>query len=141
MDLVEKKKNLGRNITLFSALILIIGSVLPVAGFKNISVYGLEGDGRITVTLGLLIIASTFLKKIPKYTNTIFAALALALATFDYSKLHESTSAIKSTVSTNTYMIDVASTIEIGYGLQLVILGAIGAIAGSIIDLIQNKRA
>ncbi len=141
MDLVEKKKNLGRNITLFSALILIIGSVLPVAGFKNISVYGLEGDGRITVTLGLLIIASTFLKKIPKYTNTIFAALALALATFDYSKLHESTSAIKSTVSTNTYMIDVASTIEIGYGLQLVILGAIGAIAGSIIDMLQNKRA
>ncbi len=141
MDLVEKKKNLGRNITLFSALILIIGSVLPVAGFKNISVYGLEGDGRITVTLGLLIIASTFLKKIPKYTNTIFAALALALATFDYSKLHESKSAIKSTVSTNTYMIDVASTIEIGYGLQLVILGAIGAIAGSIIDMLQNKRA
>ncbi len=140
MNLSEKKKHLGGNIALISALVIAVGSVLPFAGLKDMKIYGLEVDGKITLFLGTLIIISLLLKKIPKYISGVLASLTLVLAAFDYSKLSETTSSIKETAS-NPYMTDVAATIQMGSGLQLIMIGAVGVIAGFVIHTIQNKRA
>jgi hypothetical protein len=141
MDLPEKKKHLGRNIALVSALIIAIGSIAPFAGFDDFVVYGLQGDGKLTLAIGVIIIASLLFKKIPAYVNILFSSLALALAAFDYSRLSETTSSIKNTVTTNPYMTDVASSLQMGSGLQLIMIGAIGVIAGSVIHMLQKKNA
>jgi len=140
MNLPEKNKHLGRKIALISALVIAVGSVLPFAGLKDMKIYGLEVDGKITLFLGTLIIISLLFKKIPKYISGVLASLTLVLAAFDYSKLSETTSSIKETAS-NPYMIDVAATIQMGSGLQLIMIGAVGVIAGFVIHMIQNKRA
>ena len=141
MNSPEKKKHLGRNIVLISALIIAIGSIAPFAGFEDFVVYGLQGDGKLTLAIGVIIIASVLFKKIPAYVNILFSSLALALAAFDYSRLSETTSSIKTTVTTNPYMTDVASSLQMGSGLQLIMMGAMGVIAGSIIHMIQKKNA
>jgi len=140
MNLPEKNKHLGRNIALISALVIAVGSVLPFAGLKDMKIYGLEVDGKITLFLGTLIIISLLFKKIPKYISGVLASLTLVLAAFDYTKLSETTSSIKETAS-NPYMTDVAATIQMGSGLQLIMIGAVGVIVGFVIHMIQNKRA
>ncbi len=140
MNISTLKKHLGRNIALISALVIAIGSISPFASFKDIKVYGLQGDGKIMLALGVLVIASVLIKKIPAYANIIFGSLVLGLAAFDYSKLSETTSTIKATTD-NPYMTDVAATIQMGSGLQLIIMGAIGVIAGSVIHMVQKKNA
>lgn len=137
----RSKKHLGRNIALVSALIIAAGSVAPFAGFEEFTVYGLQGDGKITLVIGVVLVVSILLKKIPAYVNILFSSLALTLAAFDYSKLSETTSSIKNTVTTNPYMTDVASSLQMGSGLQLIMMGAMGVIAGSIIHMLQKKNA
>ena len=141
MNTVTLKNNLGRNIALISALIIALGSIAPFAGFEEFIVYGLQGDGKITLGIAVFIIISILLKKVPAYVNILFSSFALALAAVDYSKLSETTSTIKNTVTANPYMTNIASSIEVGSGLQLIMMGAIGVIAGSVIHVIQKKTS
>ena len=141
MNTTNFKNHLGRNIALISALVIALGSVAPFAGVDNFIVYGLQGDGKITLAIGVFIIVAILMKKVPAYVNILFSSFALALAAVDYSKLSETTSTIQNTVTTNPYMADVASTLQIGSGLQIIMMGAIGVIAGSVIHIIQKKNA
>ena len=140
MNISTLKKHLGRNIALLSAVVIALGSIAPFAQFKDIKLSGLEGDGKITLAIAILTIVAILVKKIPAYANIVLGSMALALAAFDYSKLSATTETIK-TSADNPYMTNVAATLQLGSGLQLVIIGAIGVIAGSVVHIIQKKNS
>ena len=74
--------------------LVILGSFMPWVSLGPISVSGMQGDGRITVVIGLLVVilglaARTSPSRFPRVLVMIAVSLAIVIAGIDNSRLRE----------------------------------------------------
>lgn len=123
---------------LVSALIVVLGSVLTwvtveaVTG-DSLSESGLEGDGVITLILGLGIGAIAFLALSDRatrrwlITSTVLAALCLVVAIIDIADVSSADDGTGGLV-----------TASVGIGLWLVLVGSITGLIDSILLMVRG---
>jgi hypothetical protein len=102
-----------------------VGSLLPWvtvhSAFGSISVAGTEGDGVITLIIGLAFAAAYAAKKIPLAAPAGFAALVMAI--------YELTN-VQSGIRDAERELGEFATASVGIGLWIVLIGAIAMLAG-----------
>jgi hypothetical protein len=118
------------------AALLILGSFLPWveadAGFFSITKDGTDGDGVITLVIGLAIAALFFAVKHPKAMTWLVISLAgVGTAIAAYDTIDISNKAEELTNSTST--IDISAAV--GVGLWLTLAGGIVALIGGFMAL------
>lgn len=69
---LTSKGQLGRLIAVISAVVLIIAAFLPWGSVLGLAVRGTEGDGVITIGLGIISIVLLLIKKVPVWVPIIF---------------------------------------------------------------------
>ncbi len=84
----------GVFVMVLGAVLVIVGSVMPWVRLGPISVSGLEGDGRITAVLGLLILilalaSRTSPSRLPRVLVMVGALFSVAIAAVDNTRLRE----------------------------------------------------
>jgi hypothetical protein len=117
----------GRLIAIAGAILVIIGSLLPWATvdtpFGSVSKNGTEGDGVISLILGVFIILGALFRfNRPgnrPWIAFVFAVLALALGIFEYVDISSDASSISGG------FVDAS----VGIGVYVVILGALLGLA------------
>lgn len=129
--------NLGRNLALFSALIIGVstfmtwGSVLitDVTGANEIakvSILGIEGkDGALVLGLTIIAFLLLLIKKVPIWIPLIIAIGTLTISIVDFYALNEITAEFQGSA---------------GSGIYLGILGSIGIVVGAIVQIVQNRK-
>ena len=121
---------------LIAAALIVIGSVLPWAsidlGFISETIGGLDGDGGITLVLGLIVgglgIASKGRKKGLAIGALVAAALTALIAVIDIAD-----------VSSTFDGLALDSGVSVGYGLWLVLFASLAAIGAAVKILIDSR--
>jgi len=112
----------GRRVAMIGAVLIAVGSVLPWATASNVfgasvSISGTEGDGIITLVLGILVAVGALVRqKEPgsrAWLSALFSLLALGISGYDYTQI-----VISSAFASNDY-VDASA----GIGIYLVIIG------------------
>lgn len=125
-----KKPMVYRYVAIVGGVLVILGSFLnwvsvsagPFAESKN----GIEGDGKITLILGVLLIVGAViaLKKPGRpWVALVFSVLALLMGIFEYIDISGDVSDIK----------DLGLSASVGIGVYIVILGALVGLVSSVL--------
>lgn len=129
--------NLGRNLALFSALIIGVSTFTPwgsalvtdVSGASEVakvSILGIEGkDGALILGLTIIAFILLLIKKVPIWIPLIIAIGTLAVSVIDFYSLGETTKQLQG---------------DLGSGLYLGILGSIGIVVGAIVQIVQEQK-
>lgn len=128
MDKQEKKilLRLEEFIVAVSAVVLIVAAYLPWGSTENVTVLGVFGkDTIITIGIGILAILFLLTKKIPTWVSLILGLIALGTGVNDY-------------VSLSNVLQGNGGTI--GSGMYLTLLGALGVVVGSILDMLRSAK-
>jgi len=126
--------NAASILTVVGAVLVVLGAFLPWAKVGFLSVDGTEGDGILTLILGLaagLLGALGFLKgaKGLLIGSIVCAGLALLIGVYDIANINS--------VVDGPFGLEV----EVGMGLYLTVLGAAAGVAGPILKLVRGRAA
>lgn len=129
--------NLGRNLAMFSALMIGVSTFTPwgsalvtdvsgANGAIQVSILGIEGkDGALILGLTIIAFILLLIKKVPIWIPLIIAVGTLMVSIIDFYSLDETTAELQGSV---------------GSGLYLGILGSVGIVAGAIIQIVQDRK-
>lgn len=118
--------SVGREIALGSAILLIISAFLYWGHTPNESIRGIEGDGKITIILGLLAFIFLFIRRISLWISLALGILALAIGSIVLIQV-----------------LDVVREVpgnKVGAGLYMGILASFGIVLGTIGDLLVKRK-
>ena len=124
---------LGQIIGLIGAILLIVGAFLPWGRTAIVDVTGLDGDGVITLGIGVVAIILLLIKKVPLWITIILGVVALAIGIID----------MRGMAAANTELGLEAGdefAVSIGSGLYLTVVGGVGLIVGPIVGYIMRKK-
>lgn len=120
-------------ISLGGAGVLALGSVLPWASVAFIgSVYGLDGDGAITLVVAVLVgvlalLAGLGKGKVWMFGVTLFLGLiATAVGAYDLANISS--------------LVSGESMAELGPGLPIVVVGGLGVVGAAVFGLVKGRR-
>ncbi len=118
--------SVGREIALVSAVLLIISAFLYWGHTPTASLRGIEGDGKITIILGLLAFIFLFIRRISLLISLALGLLALAIG-------------IVVMVEVCKVVNEVPGT-KTGIGLYTGIVASLGIIVGTIGDMLRKRK-
>jgi len=122
---IKKILTWGRELALISAILLIVSAFMPWGETELVSVNGLNGDGLITIGLGLLAFVLLFIKHVPLWISFIIGAIGLIVGIVDFGAMARASESIGG---------------EVGSGLYLVITSSVGVVAGVVIEMIEERN-
>ena len=137
-DFVKSVPPLPRGIAIVSIAIIIIGAVFPWGHTMDFSVKGFEGDGILTIGIGLVALAVIFVKRKPNAVTFVLGMAALMIGTIDFYGMTNANDGLNLTVA-NSSVAEMVK-ISIGTGLYLTIFGALGLVAGCILAYWQSRK-
>lgn len=113
-------------VAVVAALLLITAAFLPWGSSANSEILGIEGsDSMMTIALGILALVTLLIKKVPNLIPLILGLLAFSVGINDYVAMAKITQALGG---------------KVGYGLYLTLIGSLGVVLGSGIDIIRTWR-
>jgi hypothetical protein len=137
-------------ILLISAVLLIVGSVTPwlsatvfghtanVDGTSGVIAHSIGTNGWITFIAGILLLlldaVSVFSADSIRNATPLVAAVALGFATYDLVRILQKISKVHSSV-VSFGAVHLSVSENVGYGLILVVIGAVGAMAASYVKM------
>lgn len=108
------------------ALLILIGSVLPWVETGLISKTGTEGDGIITLILGLLSLGLVSNKKSYTYSGAIMGLLVFAVSGWNIYDIITQGSELSYELSNNPFA--ALAQVKVGIGLYLVAFGGLALV-------------
>ncbi len=107
----NQNKQCMRYLAMVSAVVLCGSAFLSWGSVATESVVGIQGDGMITLFLGIAAILFLLKRRLPLYIPTILGLLAFAVALWDYLSISE-------------VMLKLTITSSIGLGLYLTLVSS-----------------
>ncbi len=133
MSDAKKIACLGKTIALISAILLILGSFLSwgtsVIDGNPAVIYGLEGDGKITIALGALATVLLILKRPPHWFVFMLGVIAATIGVIDYLAMRDAVSQFQSPAISGS----------IGIGLYLIAPAGLAIMVGTFIEMIKKS--
>ena len=121
---------IGRTIALVSAILLIVSACMKWGHILNEEVYafarGYEGDGKITIILGLFAFILLFIRKIPIWVSLILGIAALAVGVVVLNSINDA--------------IRTSSDFGANAGIYLSLIASAGIIVGSIVEMVRKNK-
>ncbi|ODU24648.1 MAG: hypothetical protein ABT15_00035 [Pseudonocardia sp. SCN 73-27] len=140
-------------VTAVGGLLAIVGSFLPwvtirAGAFGSLSVAGIEGDGIITLIVGVLILAVGILRlvkpSIPALVQRLpilFGLVVVAIGVYVIINLNSTMAAAGGAGGGIAADLAAALDISLGFGLIMTIVGGVVAIVGGVIVSKQRGPA
>jgi len=122
----------GRMAGLAGSVLVVLGALLPWASVLGMSVSGTDGDGMITLVIAVLAGLFLFIKKIPIWIPLILGVVVCGIGGYDMYSMLSSTSG-PDMAAAEELLGDLS--VSIGIGLYLTILGGLGVIVGSVMEM------
>ncbi len=99
------------------AIFLAFSAVLPWGYTDNVSVTGLEGDGLITISVGLLAFLLLFVKRVTLWISLILGIIGSTIGLIDLFSMKEAVQSISGHVGPGIYM-----TVLFSFGIMFCVL-------------------
>ena len=130
--------NTKHKVAIGGAIGLIVGSFLEWASidtpFGSFSVSGMDGDGVITVSVGIiaLVLFTLVKRRAGTIAGVVFAAIGAAIAAIDIAD-------VKSNIDDIAAESEGLATASVGIGLWLCLAGALVAVVGGILSILEQR--
>lgn len=116
----------GRTIALLGAILLALSAFLPWGKSAYVSVTGMQGDGLIQISIGVLAFLLLFIKRITIWFSLFLGAVGLTIGTIDFAVMYDA--------------IQKVTEGEVGIGLYTT-LGATGVLVfGTIVEILEERN-
>lgn len=129
--------SLGRLIGLAGAALLAIGAFLPWGKIMGIiEAKGIDGDGKITLGIGIIAIILLLIKKAPLWISLILGVVALAIGGYDFYAM----TTVDKELGLELAELAELAKVTVGSGLYLTVLGGLALTVGPIVGYVQGKK-
>ncbi len=115
----------GRGLALLFSVLLVASGFLPWGYTDNVSVAGLEGDGLITISIGVLAFLLLFVKRIALWVSLILGIIAFIVGVIDMTTMYRAVQAISG---------------DVGSGIYLTLVSSAGIVLGVIVENFEEKK-
>lgn len=135
---IPPKKQYGRYVAAFGALLIIIGAFLPWGKVDNVIITGIDGDGIITLALAVVVLVILVIKKISLLTSALLGALIAAIGVAQTFSISQKIEEIKTIFASSLIGPNINGRID--FGVYLTILGSAFIVFGAFIQWIKNRK-
>ena len=116
----------GRTIALIGAILLAVSAFLPWGKSAYVSVTGVEGDGLIQISIGILAFLLLFIRRITIWFSLFLGVAGLAIGIVDFVVMFD---AVKKVTEG-----------AVGIGLYTTLGATIGIVIGTIVEIFEERN-
>ncbi len=135
---VPAKKQYGRYVAAFGALLIIIGAFMPWGKVDDSIITGIDGDGMITLVTAIAILVLLLMKRISLLISTLLGALIAAIGVAQTFSISQKIEEIKTIFASSLIGPNINGRID--FGVYLTILGSALVVFGAFIQWIKNRK-
>lgn len=129
---------LGRHGAILGAIIVCVGAFLSWGTVDDISVMGMDGDGKLTFTVALVALVILFIRKISLWWSLGLGVIVEIIGIIQNINMNAQISELKSIFASSLTGPEVTG--NVGVGVYLTIVGAALVIFGSLFQWIKNRK-
>lgn len=128
-----------RRVAQIGTIVVAIGAFLPWGSVDNVSITGMDGDGKITLAIAIVVLLMLFIKRISLWISMGLGALTAIIGVVQTVSLTQKIDEIKSMFASS--LIGPEITGRIDFGVYLTIVGSALIVFGTFIQWIKNRKS
>lgn len=128
----------GRHAAIIGAIIVCIGAFLSWGTVDNVTVTGMDGDGKLTFTMALIALVILFIRKISIWWPISLGVVAEAIGVIQNINMDAEIAALKNIFASSLTGPNING--YIGVGVYLTMVGAALIIFASLFQWIKNRK-